>query len=188
MVYLVQDMKYKDGPKSCVYSVIIVCGVLNHVQLSCRHRESFELCDSLHRRLSDPSAAGSRSGTDIFIFKMVVERYIGQQVSNLHVRLGIAQFSAQFCSPEVRRVMIAYTVDMILIFEELFKFTLVPTSDGIVTWKLLQEAFEAHHRTTAQNSVHTDIATRVEQTWRLDTNRDIVLEGVRDLLQQHRVV
>ncbi|KAF7338928.1 hypothetical protein MVEN_01968800 [Mycena venus] len=153
MVYLVQDIKNKDGPKS---SPADIGNLSNFVTL----------CTAASATLAPPAAV---LGLTYLFLKWLSNATLDN-------------------NPEVRRVMIAYTVDMILILEELFKFTLVPTSDGIVTWKLLQEAFEAHHRTTAQNSVHTDIATRVEQTWRLDTNQDIVLEGVRDLLQQHRVV
>ncbi|KAJ7913607.1 hypothetical protein B0H13DRAFT_1873732 [Mycena leptocephala] len=99
----------------------------------------------------------------------------------------ISSFSPDFRSPDVERVLIAYTVDLILVLEELFKIVLQPKAASGVSWNDLQEAFEAYHRTTSQRTVHGAVNDLVENRGQqLITNFTFLRKSVEDLVQKHR--
>jgi len=92
-------------------------------------------------------------------------------------------------TPEVGRVLIAYTVDLILVLEELFKIVLQPKAAGTASWNDLREAFEAYHRTTAQSTVHGAVSNLVENCGQqVITDLEFLRKGMRDLVQKYRVM
>jgi hypothetical protein len=102
------------------------------------------------------------------------------------ITAGIA-FSPKFRSPQVERVLIAYTVDLILVLEELFKMVLQPKAAGRASWNDLREAFEAYHRTMSQSTVHGAVSDLVENRWPLVTDLNLLRKSVDELVQKYRV-
>ncbi|KAJ7200258.1 hypothetical protein C8J57DRAFT_1155211 [Mycena rebaudengoi] len=90
-------------------------------------------------------------------------------------------------SPQVERVLIAYTVDLILVLEELFKMVLQPKAAGRASWNDLREAFEAYHRTTSQSTVHGAVSDLVENRWPLVTDLNLLRKSMDELVQKYRV-
>ncbi|KAJ7817923.1 hypothetical protein B0H14DRAFT_1380040 [Mycena olivaceomarginata] len=91
-------------------------------------------------------------------------------------------------TPAVQRVLIAYTVDLIMVLQELFKITLQPKSHGSVSWPDLQEAFEAYQRTTSQRTVHSAVSDLVEKCGQLSMDLTVIRESVKEMLEQYRVI
>ncbi|KAJ7362940.1 hypothetical protein DFH08DRAFT_767296 [Mycena albidolilacea] len=91
-------------------------------------------------------------------------------------------------TPAVQRVLIAYTVDLIMVLQELFKITLQPKSHGSVSWPDLQEAFEAYQRTTSQRTVHSAVSDLVEKRGQLSMDLTVIRESVKEMLEQYRVI
>ncbi|KAJ7897540.1 hypothetical protein B0H14DRAFT_3424899 [Mycena olivaceomarginata] len=91
-------------------------------------------------------------------------------------------------TPAVQRVLIAYTVDLIMVLQELFKITLQPKSHGSVSWPDLQEAFEAYQRTTSQRTVHSAVSDLVEKRGQLSMDLTVIRESVKEMLEQYRVM
>lgn len=48
--------------------------------------------------------------------------------------------------PSVERLIMAYSVDLILVLRSLFDFTLKPDLAGSANWEVLKDAFEAYER------------------------------------------
>ncbi|KAJ7882039.1 hypothetical protein B0H14DRAFT_1492364 [Mycena olivaceomarginata] len=91
-------------------------------------------------------------------------------------------------TPAVQRVLIAYTVDLIMVLQELFKIMLQPKSHGSVSWPDLQEAFEAYQRTTSQRTVHSAVSDLVEKRGQLSMDLTVIRESVKEMLEQYRVI
>ncbi|KAJ6534529.1 hypothetical protein DFH09DRAFT_122306 [Mycena vulgaris] len=106
-------------------------------------------------------------------------------VSTIAARIA---FPPNFGSPEVERVLIAYTVDLILVLEELFKIVLQPKAAGSASWNDLREAFEAYHRTTSQSTVHGAVSDLVENRGQLITDLNFLRKSVEELVQKYRVM
>ncbi|KAJ6478701.1 hypothetical protein DFH09DRAFT_1215295 [Mycena vulgaris] len=109
--------------------------------------------------------------------------------------LGLTYFFVSWISnavleniPEVERVLIAYTVDLILVLEELFKIVLQPKAAGSASWNDLREAFEAYHRTTSQSTVHGAVSDLVENRGQLITDLNFLRKSVEELVQKYRVM
>ncbi|KAJ6562959.1 hypothetical protein B0H10DRAFT_2364365 [Mycena sp. CBHHK59/15] len=107
--------------------------------------------------------------------------------------LGLTYFFVSWLSnavldntSEVQRLLIAYTVDLILVLEELFKITLQPNLSGRISWDALQEAFEAYQRSTSQRSVHSGVRALVEQCGQLSLDSSSIRNSVEELVQQYR--
>ncbi|KAJ7239924.1 hypothetical protein C8J57DRAFT_1372316 [Mycena rebaudengoi] len=64
--------------------------------------------------------------------------------------------------PNVRRVLIAYTVDLILVLHQLFDITLQLKLMGTVSWQELRDAFEAYYNSTSQHDIHKQVRALVE--------------------------
>ncbi|KAJ7112357.1 hypothetical protein C8R44DRAFT_251809 [Mycena epipterygia] len=97
-------------------------------------------------------------------------------------------FPPNFGSPEVERVLIAYTVDLILVLEELFKIVLQPKAAGSASWSDLREAVEAYHRTTSQSTVHGAVSDLVENRGQLMTDLNFLRKSVEELVHKYRVM
>ncbi|KAJ7112320.1 hypothetical protein C8R44DRAFT_798337 [Mycena epipterygia] len=109
--------------------------------------------------------------------------------------LGLTYFFVSWISnavlentPEVERVLIAYTVDLILVLEELFKIVLQPKAAGIALWTDLREAFEAYHRTTSQGTVHNAVSDLVENCGQPIADLDFLRKSVEELVYKYRVM
>ena len=65
--------------------------------------------------------------------------------------------------PEVQRLLIAYTVDLVNVLKELFDITLSPALALTTTWKELREAFEAYEHSSSRQRVHNVIRSKALQ-------------------------
>jgi len=88
-------------------------------------------------------------------------------------------------SPEVQCLLIAYTVDLILVLEELFKITLQPSLSGKISWDALQAGFEAYQRSMSLHSVHNEVRLLVEKCGRR-LDKDGIRSGVDQLVKHYR--
>ncbi|KAJ7337623.1 hypothetical protein DFH08DRAFT_1014892 [Mycena albidolilacea] len=86
-------------------------------------------------------------------------------------------------TPDVQRVFIAYTVDLILVLDRLFDFVMRPKVMGSVSWTELRNAFEAYHDSKSQRSVHDKIRALVEMRGKLSLESD-VRPSVEDLVKE----
>ncbi|KAJ7668875.1 hypothetical protein B0H17DRAFT_1087324 [Mycena rosella] len=107
--------------------------------------------------------------------------------------LGLTYFFVSWISnailsntPDVQRVLITYTVDLILVLEELFKIALQPRLLGKISWKELEEAFEAYQRSTSQRSVHSDIRALVERQGGPKLDLPSIRKRMEELIYQYR--
>ncbi|KAJ6616311.1 hypothetical protein B0H10DRAFT_2037522 [Mycena sp. CBHHK59/15] len=91
-------------------------------------------------------------------------------------------------TPEVQRLLIGYTVDLILVLEELFKITLHPKVSGKISWDALQEAFEAYQRSTSQYSVHSRVRALVERRGQVSLDLDSMRNRVKELVREYRQI
>ncbi|KAJ7193936.1 hypothetical protein GGX14DRAFT_587371 [Mycena pura] len=90
--------------------------------------------------------------------------------------------------PEVQRVFISYTVDLMLVLRELFDFTLQRQWAGRVTWRDLGEAWAAYHRTPSQARVHSEITELVKKHEGLSADSNAIHESVVELLRKHQAI
>lgn len=65
--------------------------------------------------------------------------------------------------PEVQRLLIAYTVDLVNVLKELFYFTLKPSLALTATWEEVREAFEAYERSSSRQRAHNVIRSEFLQ-------------------------
>ncbi|KAF5348285.1 hypothetical protein D9756_010480 [Leucocoprinus leucothites] len=65
--------------------------------------------------------------------------------------------------PEVQRLLVAYTMDLVHVLRELFDFTLKPTLALTTTWEELREAFEAYECSSSRQRIHNIIPSKVPQ-------------------------
>jgi len=61
--------------------------------------------------------------------------------------------------PEIQRLLIAYTVDLISVLRELFDITLKPDLALTTSWKELKAAFEAYERSPSCRRIHDSICS-----------------------------
>ncbi|KAJ7243858.1 hypothetical protein B0H12DRAFT_1130266 [Mycena haematopus] len=87
---------------------------------------------------------------------------------------------------DIHRVLIAYTVDLILVLEELFKIALQPKVFGRISWKELEQAFDAYQLTESPSRIHSDIRALVEQRGGLNVELSLIRKGLEALVQQYR--
>ncbi|KAJ7455489.1 hypothetical protein FB451DRAFT_1277952 [Mycena latifolia] len=93
-------------------------------------------------------------------------------------------------TPKAKRVLIAYTVDLLLVLEELFNMTL-PIESPAISLPIMQLAFQAYDSQrmgdkVVRDLVHQTVRHLVESHGRLDT--DLAVESVKGLLQQYGVI
>jgi len=91
-------------------------------------------------------------------------------------------------APEAQRVLYGYTVDLILVMEELFKLTLRPTAAGSVTWLDLQEAFDAYQRTRSYSEVHQAVGDLVAEHGTIFRDVETIRRLLRHLLHKFTVM
>ncbi|KAF7354304.1 hypothetical protein MVEN_01118800 [Mycena venus] len=87
---------------------------------------------------------------------------------------------------DAHRVLIAYTVDLILVLEELLKMMLRLKSSANVSSDDLREALAAFRDTTSKGTVHSGVKRLVEEHGQL--RKDLILDGVKRLLHEHRAM
>lgn len=75
--------------------------------------------------------------------------------------LGLTYFFVKWFSdaiidhvPDVERLLMAYTIDLISVLRSLFDFTLKPDLVGTTNWKILIEAFEAFQYSERRKAIH----------------------------------
>ncbi|KAF7373750.1 hypothetical protein MSAN_00586500 [Mycena sanguinolenta] len=108
--------------------------------------------------------------------------------------LGLAYLFLKWLSSEVlentsdvQRVLIAYTVDLILVLVELLNFALLKTStSGKMTWTELDEAFQAYYRSPLQPSVHKRVRDLVGQHGRPNLDLVIIREKIESIVKECR--
>jgi len=83
--------------------------------------------------------------------------------------------------PEVQRLLIAYTVDLISVLRELFDLTLQPALALTTTWQELREAFETYERSSSRQRIHGIICSKSPQGEQILT-ADGINEKVRVLV------
>jgi len=86
--------------------------------------------------------------------------------------------------PDVQRLLIAYTVDLIRVLIELFDFTLQPKLALTTSWKELQEAFETYERSNNRPIIHDSIRSAFQQGKYVLSPAEI-RDKVRELLKEH---
>ncbi|KIJ94959.1 hypothetical protein K443DRAFT_683387, partial [Laccaria amethystina LaAM-08-1] len=102
--------------------------------------------------------------------------------------LGLSYFFVKWVSdavldniPSVERLIMAYTIDLILVLKSLFHFTLKPDLAGSANWEVLKEAFEAYERSHDVQQNHNSCRSALQQNnRRLD--RDGFRAKIRELL------
>jgi hypothetical protein len=88
--------------------------------------------------------------------------------------------------PDVQRLLMAYAVDLVLVMESLFKFTLRPDLSGTTSWEALKEAFEAYERSNAPHVIHDAIRSYVDQCGeRFDLEG--IFEKIKQLVDEHQL-
>ncbi|KAF7344043.1 hypothetical protein MVEN_01693800 [Mycena venus] len=87
--------------------------------------------------------------------------------------------------PNVQRVLIAYTVDLILVLEQLFDITLQFKLMGTVSWKELRDAFEAYYNSTSQHDIHKQVRSLVERRQQLSSDLVGVRKNVEELVKKY---
>jgi hypothetical protein len=87
--------------------------------------------------------------------------------------------------PEVQRLLVTYTVDLIRVLRELFDLMLQPQKAlTAATWEDLKEAFEAYERSLSRQHNHRSIHS--EQAWgRRLVTVDNITEKVHDLVGEN---
>ena len=65
--------------------------------------------------------------------------------------------------PEVQRLLIAYTVDLVNVLKELFDLTLKPALALSTTWEEVREAFEAYECSSSRQRIHNIICSKALQ-------------------------
>ncbi|KAI9571840.1 hypothetical protein HD554DRAFT_2299923 [Boletus coccyginus] len=102
--------------------------------------------------------------------------------------LGLAYFFVKWVSeavlrnvPEVERLFMAYTIDLIAVLKSLFDFTLKPDLIGATNWGVLKEAFEAYERSQKRKEIHDTCRSLYERNDRV-LSREIFRQTIKDLL------
>ena len=84
-------------------------------------------------------------------------------------------------SPSVKRILMAYAVDLIWVLKSLFDFTLQPRLAGKTDWEVLTEAFEAYERTSDRQRIHDSCRSAFQQNNRI-LDRDDFRRKLKELL------
>ena len=79
-------------------------------------------------------------------------------------------------------MIMAYTVDLILVLKSLFDFTLKPDLAGSTNWEVLKEAFEAYERSHDIRQNHDLCRLTFQQKHNLD--RGSFRAKIRELLSE----
>jgi len=102
--------------------------------------------------------------------------------------LGLSYFFVKWVSdavldniPSVERLIMAYTVDLILVLKSLFDFTLKPDLAGSANWEVLKEAFEGYERSHDVQKNHNSCRSASQQNNRT-LDRDGFRTKIRELL------
>lgn len=106
-------------------------------------------------------------------------------LDNVYVSLPICvtcQYLLMMARPEVQRLLIAYTVDLISVLRELFDITLKPDLVLTTTWTELQDAFEAYERSSSCRRIHDSICSTTPQGELLTV--DGLSKKIRELLEE----
>ena len=83
--------------------------------------------------------------------------------------------------PSVERLIMAYSVDLILVLKSLFDFTLKPDLAGSANWEVLKEAFEAYERSHDAQKNHNFCRSAWHQN-SLTLDRDGFRARIRELV------
>jgi len=86
--------------------------------------------------------------------------------------------------PEVQRLLIAYTVDLMSVLRELFDLTLQPNKALATTWQEVKEAFEAYERSPSRQQIHNSVCSQSARGQQIMTADDISMM-VRDLVMKY---
>ncbi|KAJ7721387.1 hypothetical protein B0H16DRAFT_1738293 [Mycena metata] len=167
LLYVVQDMKNKDDKQSytSVFTLVEHQGTYPPPSVEIEKiSQVVELCATAASAIAPPAAILGLS----FIF---VKWILDAVCDNV---------------PEVQRVFIAYTVDLILVLRELFDWMLQLKSFGRVTWVDLGEAFDAYHRTPSRAKVHREVTELVERHRGMSSDTIAIHESVEELLRNHQ--
>ena len=86
--------------------------------------------------------------------------------------------------PSIQRLLVAYTVDLIIVLRELFDLTLQPDKALTTTWQELKEAFETYERSPSRHRIHNHIYSKSTQG-EIFIIADGIGEKVRDLVGEY---
>jgi len=102
--------------------------------------------------------------------------------------LGLSYFFVKWVSdavlnniPSVERLIMAYSVDLILVLKSLFDFTLKPDLAGSANWEVLKEAFEAYERSHNAQQNH-NVCRLAWQQNNQTLDRDSFRAKIRELV------
>ncbi|KAI9464867.1 hypothetical protein HD554DRAFT_2174933 [Boletus coccyginus] len=102
--------------------------------------------------------------------------------------LGLAYFFVKWVSeavlqnaPEVERLFMAYTIDLIAVLKSLFDFTLKPDLIGTTNWEVLKEAFEDYERSQKRKEIHDACRSLYERNNRV-LSREKFRQTIKNLL------
>ena len=85
--------------------------------------------------------------------------------------------------PSVERLIMAYTIDLILVLKSYFDFTLMkPDLAGKADWNVIREAFEAYERTSERQKNHGAYRSAFQGNKSL--GRDAFQAKIRELLEE----
>ncbi|KAF7344039.1 hypothetical protein MVEN_01693400 [Mycena venus] len=99
--------------------------------------------------------------------------------------LGLTYLFVSWMLPNIQRDLIAYTVDLILVLEQLFDITLQFKLMGTVSWKELRDAFEAYYNSTSQHDIHKQVRSLVERRRQLSSDLIGVRKNVEELVKKY---
>jgi hypothetical protein len=85
--------------------------------------------------------------------------------------------------PSVERLIMVYSVDLILVLKSLFDFTLKPDLAGSANWEVLKEAFEAYQRSHDIQQNHNFCRSALQQE-NQNLDRDGFRARIRELLDK----
>ena len=88
--------------------------------------------------------------------------------------------TSELVRSSVERLIMAYSVDLILVLKSLFDFTLKPDLAGSANWEVLKEAFEAYERSHDAQKNHNLCRSAWQENRTLD--RDSFRARIRELV------
>ena len=180
MLHLVQDVEDNRGTPRCVL-IHITWWVLTFLLSS--HLDF----DKISQFVTLVTAASAPIAPPVAILGLtyVFVQWLSTAVlENVYVSFPICVIWYLLTStrPQVQRLLITYTVDLISVLKELFDITLKPDLALTTTWNELKDAFEAYERSLTCRRIHNNIYSTTPQDQILTV--DSLSQKIRELLEE----
>lgn len=144
------------------------------------HWHNISICDARHCCLRSYCTTRCYPRLDLCLssmaFKHCSEKHVCSLLTHLYVWCLLT-----IPRPDVQRLLIAYTVDLISVLRELFDLTLKPGLALKTDWQELKEAFETYEKSASRQHNHDIISLRSPQSQQI-LSANSIHEKVRELV------